>query len=144
MSDLLLEVLKDDALSIGAKGLFAYLYTVNNECEKTLEEILEEVNIHQKTFATYIQDLICCGYVKARYIWTFDKKPMFAFKDSNFEFKINNEGIYYRPSRRRYEVYIKTNTNSRKYLGSTDTISKAQNMKRKYKLEHEEEFIFEK
>lgn len=141
MSDLLLEVLQDDSLSLGAKGLFSYLYTVNKDCEKDLIDILEDINIHQNTFATHVHDLVCCGYLKARYIYTLNRKPMFAFRDTGFEFKVTSEGIYYRSNRKMYEVYIKTKDNPRKYLGSASSFKKAQHLKRIYRLEHKEEFI---
>ena len=127
------EVMGDSLLSVGAKGIFAYLYFNNKESNKDIDEILSEINIGINGFYKNIRDLENLGYIKFKYLYSLIKKPMFAFKDEEFRFKetyeTNDEGVYFHKGHNVYEVYIKIN-GKLKYVGCRPTRQEAKKLKR--------------
>lgn len=123
--DLFKEVLKDDGLKLEAKTVFMYLYLCNNDSHMYREEILEELNLCALSYYKYVKDLVDCGYLKVKGLYSELKAPLFAFKDTNFEFSDDNEGIYFHKGA--YEVYYKSN-----YIGTRKDKYSARQLRKEY------------
>ena len=125
--DLFKEVLKDDGLKLEAKTVFMYLYLCNNDSHMYREEILEELNLCVRSYYKYIKDLVDCGYLKVKGLYSELKAPLFAFKDTNFTFPDDDEGIYFHKGRNVYEIYYKST-----YICSCKEKYKARQLRKEY------------